>query len=65
MAKRYLTSKEAAAYTGYSESFLRQARSDGPRKNRTPGPPYLKSFRKVMYDINDLDAWMQQYRKTG
>ena len=37
MAKRYLTSKEAAAYTGYSESFLRQARSDGPRKNRTPG----------------------------
>jgi predicted DNA-binding transcriptional regulator AlpA len=65
MNKRFLTTKEAAEYTGWSEPFLRQARSDGNRKNRTPGPPYIKGVRKVMYDINDLDEWLLQYRKTG
>ena len=64
MIKRYLTTKEAAVYTGWSGIFLRQARSDGRRKNRTPGPPYLKNGRKVMYDIVDLDEWMLKYRKT-
>ena len=44
-----LTEKEAARYTAMSCSFLRQARMDGDRKNRTPGPPYLKIGRSVRY----------------
>lgn len=65
MNKRFLTTKQAAEYTGWSASFLRQARCEGNRKNRTPGPPYMKNNWKVMYDIVDLDEWMLKYRKTG
>jgi hypothetical protein len=36
--KRGLSEAEAAEYIGMSRSFLRQARMDGERFNRTPGP---------------------------
>ena len=62
---RLLTEKQAAAYVGMSRSFLRQSRMHGKRENRTPGPPFLKIGRKVLYLADDLDAWLLEHRHEG
>lgn len=54
-----LTEGEAAKYIGMSKSFLNADRSNGPRKNRTKGPAYLKLGRSVRYQKNDLDEWLK------
>jgi len=59
---RLLTEKQAAPYIGMSRSFLRQSRMNGKRQNRTPGPPFLKIGRKVLYLADDLDAWLLEHR---
>lgn len=58
--RRTLTEKEACQYLGVSRSFLAQARMEGNRKNRTPGPPFLKLGRAVRYRIDDLDTWLEK-----
>jgi hypothetical protein len=60
--RRGLSEAEAATYIGMSRSFLRQARMDGERQNRTPGPPFTKIGRKVLYLKDDLDNWLERYR---
>ncbi len=60
--KRGLSEAEAANYIGMSQSFLRQARMDGKRLNRTPGPPFTKIGRKVLYLKDDLDGWLEAHR---
>ena len=60
--RRGLREAEAANYIGMSQSFLRQARMDGKRLNRTPGPPFTKIGRKVLYLKDDLDAWLEAHR---
>ena len=50
-----LNEKEAARYTGMSRSFLAQARMDGNREGRTPGPPYIRIGTSIRYRIDDLD----------
>ena len=60
-----LTEKQAAPYIGMSRSFLRQSRMNGKRQNRTPGPPFLKIGRKVLYLADDLDAWLLEHRHEG
>ncbi len=62
---RLLTEKQAAPYIGMSRSFLRQSRMNGKRQNRTPGPPFLKIGRKVLYLAEDLDAWLLEHRHEG
>ncbi len=62
---RLLTEKQAAPYIGMSRSFLRQSRMNGKRETRTPGPPYLKIGRKVLYLAEDLDAWLLEHRHEG
>ena len=62
---RLLTEKQAAPYIGMSRSFLRQSRMNGRRQNRTPGPPFLKIGRKVLYLAEDLDAWLLEHRREG
>lgn len=62
---RLLTEKQAAPYIGMSRSFLRQSRMNGRRQNRTPGPPFLKIGRKVLYLAEDLDAWLLEHRHEG
>ena len=57
-----MTEKQAAPYIGMSRSFLRQSRMNGKRLKRTPGPPYLKFGRKVLYLAEDLDAWLLEHR---
>jgi excisionase family DNA binding protein len=63
--KRGFTEEEAAFYLGVSRSFLRQSRMDGVRKNRTPGPPFVKLGRMIRYVREDLDAWLDAQRKGG
>ncbi len=62
---RLLTEKQAAPYIGMSRSFLRQSRMNGKRQNRTPGPLFLKIGRKVLYLVDDLDAWLLEHRHEG
>ena len=62
---RLMTEKQAAPYIGMSRSFLRQSRMNGRRQNRTPGPPFLKIGRKVLYLAEDLDTWLLEHRHEG
>ncbi|ANB25568.1 hypothetical protein A6F57_10380 [Alteromonas stellipolaris] len=62
---RLLSEKEASLYICMSRSFLRQARMDGNRENRTPAPPFIKIGRAVRYLREDLDAWLESFvRRT-
>ncbi|NMU70939.1 helix-turn-helix domain-containing protein, partial [Vibrio parahaemolyticus] len=56
--KRVYTEQETALYIGMSRSFLRQARMEGQRKNRTLAPPFIKIGRSVRYLKEDLDQWL-------
>ncbi len=60
--RRGLSEAEAANYIGMSRSFLRQARMDGKRLNRTPGPPFTNVGRKILYLKDDLDGWLEAHR---
>lgn len=62
MSKRSYTEKEAAEYIGMSRSFLRQDRMNGIRKNRTPGPSYVRIGRTIRYLREELDKWLNQYK---
>jgi predicted DNA-binding transcriptional regulator AlpA len=67
MNKRSFTEKEASEYIGMSCSFLRQDRMNGLRKNRTPGPNFVRIGRTVRYLKEELDTWLETYiveRKT-
>lgn len=61
--KRALTEIEASLYIGMSRSYLRQARMDGKRENRTPAPPFIKIGRSVRYLLEDLNAWLDQFHR--
>ncbi len=61
--KRAYTEQETAAYIGMSRSFLRQARMEGQRKNRTIAPPFIKIGRAVRYLKEDLDQWLDSHAK--
>ena len=61
--KRAYTEQETSAYIGMSRSFLRQARMEGQRKNRTVAPPFIKIGRSVRYLKEDLDRWLDSQTK--
>jgi predicted DNA-binding transcriptional regulator AlpA len=61
--QRALSEIEASQYISMSRSFLRQSRMDGNRDNRTPAPPFIKIGRAVRYLRDDLDNWLDQFRK--
>ena len=63
--KRAYTEQETAAYIGMSRSFLRQARMEGQRKNRTVAPPFIKIGRAVRYLKEDLDQWLESHVKLN
>lgn len=56
--KKYLTTREAASYTGVPESTLRKFRYEGR------GPIYCKPAGRALYDIRDLDAFMESGRRV-
>jgi excisionase family DNA binding protein len=50
---------EAAKYAGCSHRTLEKLRQTGG------GPVYLKIGRSVLYRQSDLDAWLEQCRRTS
>jgi predicted DNA-binding transcriptional regulator AlpA len=53
-----LNEQQAAAYTGMSRSWLRQARMTG----NPEGPPFLRIGRAIRYRQSDLDTWFAEHR---
>jgi hypothetical protein len=53
IASRYLGTKDAAAYVRFSPRTLEKMRCVGG------GPRYLKRGKKVLYAVEDLDAWLR------
>ncbi|MBY0506450.1 MAG: helix-turn-helix domain-containing protein [Bryobacteraceae bacterium] len=56
--KRFLTSREAAAYLGVGHSTLSIHRMNGS------GPAYVKWSTNVRYDVLELDRWMAEHAVT-
>lgn len=61
--KRLFTSKEAAAYLGIKESYLRQVRMTGKIGGRMAPPPHIEIGRSIRYDKADLDRWIDSLPK--
>jgi predicted DNA-binding transcriptional regulator AlpA len=62
-SKKLLNEKEAAERLGMSVFFLRRARSEGNRDDRTPAPPFVKIGRSVRYIEADVDDFIVQNRR--
>ena len=54
-----LRTRAAAAYTGFAKSTLEKLRVHGG------GCPYMRVGRVVVYDPDDLDAWLASHRRTS
>jgi excisionase family DNA binding protein len=54
-----LRTREAAAYTGLAKSTLEKLRVHGG------GCPYMRVGRVVVYDPNELDAWLASHRRSS
>jgi excisionase family DNA binding protein len=57
--RRKLRTREAAAYTGLAKSTLEKLRVTGR------GAPYIRIGRVVLYDPDDLDAWLAAHRRKS
>lgn len=61
--RRALRTPDAARYLGLSPSWLRKKRLRGAGDPGDPGPPYIRlSTLLVVYEIADLDRWLEQHR---
>ena len=56
MSKRYFSREEARIYCGLGYSTLNNLASTGL------GPKYIKAFGRVLYDLTDLDEWLQSMK---
>lgn len=56
MTSPYLTPRKAAEYLLASENTLAQYRSE------KRGPAYIKRGNRIVYTVEDLDAWMRSNR---
>ena len=54
---RYLDTVQAASYLGLSPSTLSRMRVTGG------GPRYSKAGRRVIYDVRDLDTWVEERKR--
>jgi predicted DNA-binding transcriptional regulator AlpA len=57
--RKMLSTPEAASYCGSSSSTFAKLRLYGG------GPVFLKLGRRVVYDPDDLDAWLASRRRTS
>ena len=57
--RRLLRTREAAAYTGLAKSTLEKLRVSGR------GCPYIRIGHVVLYDADDLDAWLSAHRRRS
>ncbi|WP_024823041.1 helix-turn-helix transcriptional regulator [Aminobacterium mobile] len=56
--KKWMTTREAAAYTGYSEKYLAKLRETGNIGKRVAPPYFRMSSGAVRYAKNELDTWI-------
>ncbi len=56
----YFDTREAAAYLGMSQSWLRQRRMTGHLGGQRPAPPFVRLGRSVRYNKSDLDQWLDE-----
>jgi predicted DNA-binding transcriptional regulator AlpA len=54
--QRYLSEKQTAEYLGLSVKTIQRHRGTGL------GPAYIKAGGRVLYDLHDLDNWMQRHK---
>lgn len=54
-----LDTEAAAAYCGVGKSTLEKLRLTGG------GPQYLKPTRSVVYQVSDLDLWLDRCRRAS
>ena len=59
MIKRLLPVAEAATYVSLSASTLNRLRVSGG------GPRYAKLAGKVLYDVRDLDRWVEDSKRAS
>jgi excisionase family DNA binding protein len=59
MTKRLLTVGEAATYLSLSASTLNKLRVSGG------GPRYVKPCGKILYDVKDLDQWIEDHKRRS
>ncbi len=57
---RQLNVKEAARYLGVSKSFL-----DKLRTNSSTGPVFSKIGRRVVYSVEELDAYLTRQKRVS
>jgi hypothetical protein len=60
VARAPVDEKAAAILTGVSTSYLRAARCG----RGSPGPPFVRIGRKILYLPNDLGQWVHSRRVT-
>jgi len=58
-----LNSEQAAQVLGVSVPYLKQSRSDGRRKGRTPAPDFVYVDGKVRYHRETLKEWAANLEK--
>ena len=54
LQKRYLDTRSVAAHTNTSVSFWNQ------RRVRGDGPPFIKLGSRVLYDLDAVEAWLNE-----
>ena len=54
-----VNNSDAARHLGLSESTLNKLRLTGA------GPVYIKLGRRVLYNVMDLDQWLERHRRTS
>ena len=59
MTKRLLTVAEATTYLSLSASTLNKLRVSGG------GPRYVKLGGKILYDVRDLDQWIEDHKRNS
>jgi excisionase family DNA binding protein len=59
MSGKRLNAQEAADYVGVSKGMLDKLRTAGD------GPRFIKLGRKVLYDTDDLDRWIESKKQAS
>lgn len=60
-----LTEHQAAELLGVSLSYLRKARSEGTRKDRTPAPQHVKVNGRCLYPLKACRDWVDGLMDRG
>ncbi|WP_417491840.1 helix-turn-helix transcriptional regulator [Maricaulis sp.] len=59
MSPQYLGTSAAALRMGMSTSMMQRLRNEGI------GPNFLRNGKRILYDIDDLDAWAQSRKRSA